>query len=73
MSPVYPNPASDRLFVQPVTEKGTLEVIDLLGKRLRNETPSAEGMDVSKLRSGLYMVRFKDGGKVRNQRILISR
>lgn len=67
---LYPNPASDKLFVQISTEQAhlqdlQLEIYDQLGravltKKLFN-TQTAQTIDVNSLARGVYFVRVRDG------------
>jgi hypothetical protein len=66
---VYPNPVTGRLHVdctgKPATG-GIVEIIDLSGRALRrNYFPdSAGGIDVSDLKTGLYILRLLNNSKI---------
>lgn len=57
---VFPNPATDRLFVDgDITEETTLYITDLLGKQVLAETINAnQQVNVSSLTTGVYLVKM---------------
>ena len=57
---VYPNPVSDRLYIETETEVEEVIVYDIFGRRQVTETPSRQGnvtVDVSSLSNGVYFVK----------------
>ena len=57
---VYPNPVSDRLYIETETEVEEVIVYDIFGRRQVTETPSRQGnvtVDVSNLSNGVYFVK----------------
>ena len=65
---VYPNPASDKLYVETESEVDEVEIYDVYGRQqpiVNSQQPTA--IDVSNLNSGVYFVRIKtvDGDVVR--------
>jgi hypothetical protein len=70
---VYPNPASDQIFLEfGDTEVAVIELVNLLGQRVYSERVESQRMviPVSELHEGLYIIRF-DGVPVR--KITINR
>lgn len=65
---VYPNPATDTLFIQgPIDEEPQVALYDLSGKRWEATTSAtSDGLlvDVSKLPKGLYFVVLLKEGKI---------
>jgi hypothetical protein len=59
---LYPNPTKNILnFKVPFTENFKVSVYDILGKNVLNATLEANSsLDVSKLHSGLYNIKFND-------------
>ena len=58
---VYPNPVSDRLYIETETQALTIEIYDVYGRRQVTETPSHQGnvvIDVENLKSGIYFVKI---------------
>lgn len=62
---VYPNPATDIVRVSADESIDTVEVFDLLGKRVLAKTPKNKNfnLNVSNLRKGVYIVKAKAGDK----------
>ena len=56
---IFPNPADDRLCFDPALDWRSVEVIDLTGKVLRNETNliNRSSINISALAPGVYMLR----------------
>ena len=63
---VYPNPASDKLYVEIESEVDEVEIYDVYGRQqpiANSQQPTA--IDVSGLNSGVYFVRIKtDSGDI---------
>lgn len=59
---IYPNPTKNILnFRVPFTENFKVSVYDILGKKVLNATLEATySLDVSKLNSGMYILKFDD-------------
>ena len=59
---MYPNPTSNILnFNGPFTSDLNVSVYDVLGKRVLNHTVKlGQGLDVSKLNNGMYIIKFND-------------
>lgn len=74
---LYPNPASDRLYLRYTGTPGkevTCSVTDLLGRTLLENTgPAPEYIDVSSLPEGIYFVRLVSGNSVSTGKFIISR
>lgn len=56
---LYPNPASDRLFVQTNTNIQNIEVYDVLGNLLYKQIVNSENIEIntSDLKAGIYFIR----------------
>ena len=58
---VYPNPVSDKLYIEVETEIEEVAVYDIYGRLQVTETPSHQGdlsIDLSDLKSGIYFVKI---------------
>lgn len=57
---IYPNPTANKLnFNIPFTENFNVSVYDILGKEVLNATlKNGNSLDVSKLNSGIYVLKF---------------
>ncbi len=73
---VYPNPASDWLYLKyDNTHKITLEIFNLSGQRVLHHQHMApkEGIEISQLPAGLYLLRFVDEmGNVATEKIIVE-
>ena len=77
---VYPNPASQYIRIEPETETTmvssdyVVEIYDVAG-RLHHRAPYTGGyIDVSRLESGLYVVRLvhRKSGKAQTQKVVVN-
>ena len=64
---LYPNPARDVLFVNDIKPYSTIEIYDMLGKRVMSKTSSStkERIDISSIDSGIYLVNIDNGSFIR--------
>jgi hypothetical protein len=70
---VYPNPVTDKLFIQNHKKVQGVTLLDMTGKRVLklNQAP-ADGIDVTKLSAGLYMITVRrNDGTENSTRVLI--
>lgn len=69
---VYPNPASDRVWVESENAVETYEVFDITGAMvLRQEVDNkAFGIDVSTLPAGTYLLYMRSKGTVQTERFI---
>lgn len=71
---VYPNPAKDRFFVSGTTENLlSISIHNILGQKVMQVYDSQfhEGIDISKLGNGIYLVTLKSaGGNVSTIRLI---
>ncbi len=57
---IYPNPASTKLYIKGLAEGKEVQIIDVNGSLLQTTTYKGY-LDISKLKSGLYVIRTKSG------------
>lgn len=75
---VFPNPANDLVQIdlgKDFEEGATIEVLDLLGKRVYYTTASSASiikMDLAELKSGTYMIHVSDGEKTAIEKLIIQ-
>ncbi len=58
---IYPNPVSDRIFIEAETEIEEVVVYDIYGRHQVTKSPSHQGnlsIDLSDLKSGIYFVKI---------------
>ena len=68
---VYPNPVTDKLFIETTREINSVEIIDIHGKRIFNiENHSISATD---LNNGIYILKFimKDGD-IETRKVIIQ-
>lgn len=79
---VYPNPASEKLFIQmdqKFQEPLVIMITDLLGKSILEQTVRNEAagrihtLDVASLPKGVYMLRMQTGTNAMTTKLIISR
>ena len=58
---LYPNPSNGTLFIEGLERNEAIEIVDILGKTLYQNTISEEKLELNlKLNDGLYFVKHKD-------------
>ena len=68
-----PNPTSSKLDVQlPSDAEGTIEILDLNGKRIKMDNVSTDAitLDVSKLTPGTYLLKYTSGDAVMTEKFV---
>lgn len=71
---IYPNPTSGD-FVNIMSTKATpmqVDVYDVLGKKVKNETITNNRLDVSRLRTGVYILRITQGEATSTKKLVIQ-
>ncbi|MCW3085183.1 MAG: hypothetical protein JWP12_2549 [Bacteroidetes bacterium] len=72
---VYPNPANDLIYIDKLTGKTTMQIVDLSGKeviaaQLSNTT---ESIDVSSLQNGIYFIELTTTTSHVTQKLIIAK
>ena len=64
---IYPNPASDELFIDGFTKNVIISIFDISGKLLRKEQLKTKQIDISGFSKGMYFIKFttEEGSFVR--------
>lgn len=75
---VYPNPATNMLYISNIAGIGRVEIYSVVGNLVKSisEFPNSRGqagISVSDLSSGLYIIRLKGSSKDTTTRFVISR
>ncbi|RYD56094.1 MAG: DUF4397 domain-containing protein [Sphingobacteriales bacterium] len=66
---IYPNPATDRLFIAGTQSADfTATVCDMTGKVMAQFSNDTNGVDVSRLASGMYILKVQDGANTFHQK-----
>jgi hypothetical protein len=60
---VFPNPASDKLYISTSLISAKLEIFNIAGRKIVETTfiPNGEPVDISHFESGIYLVRISNG------------
>jgi hypothetical protein len=73
---VYPNPASDKLFLKSnkaATEKTSYSIVDVSGRVLLTDTiVSDESIDISMLSNGIYFITIATPTKTATQKFVVA-
>lgn len=73
---IYPNPVKDRIYFQDKGDSKSLDITfyDVLGKIVKTERLNAlnvrNGMDVSNLKRGVYLVQIDNGSNSFTQKLI---
>ncbi|QOW11322.1 T9SS type A sorting domain-containing protein [Kaistella flava (ex Peng et al. 2021)] len=68
---VYPNPAQDVLYFNNANKVSSIEVYNMVGQKVLSTTAiSKEGLDVSKLTKGAYVVKVKTGNQTESVKLI---
>lgn len=68
---LYPNPASDKFFVQGLNT-GNIEVYDAAGRMIINTQYTQNGIDISMLSKGTYVVKITDKNNNFTEKLIIK-
>ena len=71
----YPNPVEDELFVLGTNKIKSIQLIDVLGKQvaIHHFNKSIIKMDVSQLKSGIYLIQATDeNGKQETKKLVVK-
>ncbi len=72
---LYPNPTSSilNIEIQNIISNGTLEIYDMLGKQIFNQTITSNNLsqiDVSSYNSGLYLIKISSENSAETKRFV---
>lgn len=75
---IYPNPATDKLFIETdfkILDKATLTLFTALGeivliREISDSNDAQQGIDLSMLPTGIYMLQFHNGDKVEFKKLI---
>jgi len=69
---LYPNPVSDRLFIKSTEQVKNISIYNINGQLVKQAIETSNGIDVSVLPSGLYMIQIQTNNNSINQKFLKS-
>lgn len=67
---LYPNPVSDRLFFKSAEQVENISIYNVNGQLIKQVIETTNGIDVSVLSSGLYMIQIKTSNNTINQKFI---
>ena len=69
---VYPNPVKDVITISGLKQNGTIKIICADGKLMQQQIVTAQTMtmDMSRYATGIYLLQYKTGDEVVNQKII---
>ena len=57
---IYPNPSNDFIFIKDLPKNQIIEIYDLSGRLLISQIYINDGLDISNLEVGMYMLKIND-------------
>ncbi len=72
---IYPNPATDRLYIQGINGKYSATLLSIEGKAVRkyNQTSSQEHFSLEGIGAGIYFLNIEHGGRKIVKKLIIKR
>ncbi|PQV45485.1 putative secreted protein (Por secretion system target) [Jejuia pallidilutea] len=67
---LYPNPVSDRLFIKSKEKVESISIYNIKGQLVKQAIETSNGIDVSVLPSGLYIIQINTSNNSINQKFL---
>ncbi|MFT7158822.1 MAG: hypothetical protein ACI8Q1_003856, partial [Parvicella sp.] len=68
---MYPNPAKDVLNIKLATDGiSTFRIVDILGKTVKSGSISNQPINISKLKTGIYLIEINDGEEIILEKII---
>ena len=70
---IYPNPVNNgKIFISSAKNLSkTVEIFDVLGKKKLSTSLSGNALDISKLTSGVYIIKIAEGNTVETRKLII--
>lgn len=70
---IYPNPAStDRIYITSKTaQPKTIEIYDVLGKKILQSSISGKELNISGLTAGVYIIKIKEGEATATRKLIV--
>ena len=65
---IYPNPALSELFINNQFE--SLDIYDMTGNKVLSQSKNAKSIDLSNLKSGIYIIKILNNNKVNTERLI---
>ena len=70
---IYPNPATDNIYISNLCEKSIINIYDIKGKLvLENKISNKEYVNISSLAKGIYQVKFEGNNIDESKKLIIE-
>jgi transforming growth factor-beta-induced protein len=71
---IYPNPASDYIYIESHSGSGTVRIADITGKIYlqKNLQNTVERLDLTRYNSGLYFITVQEGSAVSTRKLIVQ-
>jgi hypothetical protein len=70
---IYPNPATDNIYISNLIEKSSIKIYDIQGKLvLENKISNKEYVNISILAKGIYQVKFEGNNLNETRKLIIE-
>jgi len=70
---IYPNPATDQLFLKGISTRATITLRDVMGQTIQSkDVPVNKTLDVSSLNPGIYLLTVREHGHSITKKIIIE-
>lgn len=70
---IYPNPATDNIYISNLVEKSIIKIYDIQGKLvLENKISNKEYVNISMLAKGIYQVKFEGNNLNETRKLIIE-
>ncbi len=67
---IYPNPATNRLFIETEKKPSALSILDITGKEISTLTNAENSIDVNSLQNGVYFLKVNTESEVSTLRFV---
>ncbi len=70
---IYPNPtSSDRVYITSrYAQAKTIEIYDVLGKKMLQATITGKELNISGLTAGVYIIKIKEGDATATRKLIV--
>lgn len=70
---IYPNPtSSDRVYItSKYAQTKTIEIYDVLGKKMLQATITGKELNISGLTAGVYIIKIKEGDATATRKLIV--
>ncbi len=73
---VYPNPATNKVFINSIDEISQVQLVNLMGQTIKSFDTNAQStfeLNLQNIKDGVYLLRMKSGTLIQNKMIIVKR